>query len=252
MKKDKDPELKPKPNRVDCSGCNGEKVFDEFLEDVENDMKMERYKQFWDKHKKWMSFLATIAISGTLLIAFWQKYDAEQREEIATQLISAINLVEEGKDKEAAGLLTHIGGRYQNTYKFLAKLARAGILQKDAQNAEEAQGLYMSVMSGRAPAYIKELASILYVNSLLQKNEKIDDETGKKMRDILKRYRVSKNGFALLRREIEGLVAFKCGNLTEARQAFDEISKNEKTPQGMYMRVSLMIQAIQDQEEVKG
>ncbi|MDR1907313.1 MAG: tetratricopeptide repeat protein [Holosporales bacterium] len=232
------------------SSCDcKERVFDEFLDDIENDIKMEKYQQLWNKHGKLILIFATVVLAGVVLFPCWQGYDKEQREEISASLVNAQNLMEQGKIEEAVGLMTHIGARYQKTYKFLGKLSQAAILTSSdfSKNSEEIQGIYLSVLNNSAPEYIKELAAVLYVNAKLQRLSELDDAQGKELRDVLLKHRVSKNGIALMSKELEGIIAFKTKDYAAARKAFDEISKNENTPQGMHARISIMIQAIQDQ-----
>ncbi|MDR1597432.1 MAG: tetratricopeptide repeat protein [Holosporales bacterium] len=239
--------LKPASGSGASCSCQ-DKVFDEFLNDVENDMKMEHYQQLWKKYGKLISAGMTLVVGGTVMFAFWQKYDNERREEVAASFVNAQQLIEQGKTEDAVGLLVHIGSTYRGAYKALAKLSHAATLMAAdfAKNAEEIQGIYLSVLEQSIPAYMKELVSVLFVNAKLQQTADIDEAQGRELLTLLRKYRCSDNGFALLSKELEGVVAFKLGDFVTARQAFDEISKNEDTPAGMQSRISIMIQAIQD------
>jgi hypothetical protein len=255
MSKDKPPKDLSKSCKNQSKGCDcTEKVFDEFLEDIENDIKMERYQQLLSKYKKPISAVTTLVVGTVVFVAAWQNYDNERREKLSVSLINAIDIMEKSKDIEgfenALGLIAHIASQNQKTYKVLGQMLQAGALaNKDSKkNAPEVQEIYMSVMRGGAPGYIKELASVLYVQSKLQETQELDDNVGKQLIELLKKYRVSKSGFALLGKESEGLILFKLGDLPAARKVYDEISKNENTPHGMHARVSMMIQAIQDKE----
>jgi hypothetical protein len=255
MNKDKPPKDTSNGCKKSSKGCDcTEKVFDEFLEDIENDMKMERYQQLLKRYKKPISAVTTLVVGSVIFAAAWQNHDNDKREKLSASLLSAINMMENNTTDEgfenSIGLMAHIAGQNQKTYTVLGQMLQAGALaNKDSKkNAPEIQKIYMSVMQGKAPGYIKELASVLYVNSKLQEHAEIDAILGKQLLEILKKYSVSKSGFALLEKESEGLILFKLGDFVAARKVYDEISKNENTPRGMHTRVSVMIQAIQDQE----
>jgi hypothetical protein len=246
---------KDKPPKTTSKGCDcTEKVFDEFLEDVENDMKMERYQQLLKKYKKLISQVTTIVLGLAILVVSWQKYESDKKEEFATALLNAIDMGEKSTTadgfEDALGLMSHIANKNPRTYGVFGKLLYAAQLaKKDAQkNAPEIQRTHMSIMRGRAPGYIKELASALYVQSKLEEQTEVAPELGQELIGLLKKYRVSKSGYALLSKEQESMVLFKLKDFVTARKVLDEISRDEKTPAGMHFRVSLLIQAIQDQE----
>lgn len=231
-------------------GCScQERVFDEFLEDVEKDMKRERYQEIWARHGKLISTVTTAVLGGILVFAFWQRYDKEQREELSTQFLHAQALQSEGKTDDALEIMRMLAAKSQKGYAVIAQLSQAALLadQNFAKNADEIQVLYKGVLESSAPVYYKALAAVQYVNAGLQKlgTGELDAATQAEWLDLLRRFK-GEQGMGLAASEVEAFVLFKAGALDEARKVLNELSKNPKAPQAMQLRVGMMIQAIQD------
>lgn len=237
-------------NKDSAKGCDcQERVFDEFLEDVEKDMKRERYQELWAKYGRMISTITTLVLGGVLVLILWQRYDREQREDIASQLLQAQILKDQGKVDDALEVMRLLSQKSQKNYAVIAKLSQAAILieQDFAKNVDEIQALYKNILEGSASTYYKALAAIQYVNVGLQRlgtgtpNEALKAEWLK----LLRQYK-GQQGFGLSASELEALVLFRAGDFKAARSILNELSKNPKTPPAMQMRVGILIQAIQN------
>ena len=245
------------------SGCNKgkscdcqEKAFDEFLDGVERDLKLDHYQELWNKHRKLISSVGTVLLSALALTFLWQRYEVGQRTEAAGELIRSLYSAQSGKVDESLGIVRFLSTKHLKTYPTLAKFEQAALLaQSDfAKNVDSILFLYKDLMEDSIPAYMKELASILYVRTLMRRagQEPLDESQAKASLLILKKYRQkpakgqSVDGLNLLGLEIQGQLYFQLGDLQKARKSFDKISKNKNMPEMMQMRVRLMIQALQD------
>lgn len=236
-----------------------ERIFDEFLSDIENDLKKERYQVLWNKHGKWISAVGTLILGGLAVLALWQRYERGQRAEASTELLRAQNLAAAGKTDEALGIVRFLSTKHLRTYPVLAKFSQAALLAESdfEKNVDTILVLYEDLLSA-APAYYAEVASVLYASTLLRKTERtpLSEEQAKKALKILKKHRIkvekgqSATGVALLAKELEGRIYLQRGKLKKARKAFDDINRNENAPQHMRLRVQLLIQSIQDRPEL--
>ncbi|MDR2464520.1 MAG: hypothetical protein LBD36_02865 [Holosporales bacterium] len=235
-----------KRSQCDCS----ERVFDEFLEDIENDIKMEKYCELWKKHRKWVSALATVVSCVVIIFGFWNKYRNEQCQIYAGRFIEAQNLISQERNEDALAVIKDIENHDLKIYSVLSKLLHASILVKRdfAKNAAEAQLIYKSILDGSAPVYVKELAAVLYVNACLQHSDVVDEETAKKLQKILKTYSKSKakNGVSLLARELICVILLRTNKVEKAKKSIDKLCRNENIPPNMRFRLMLMLQYIQD------
>ncbi|MDR0625525.1 MAG: tetratricopeptide repeat protein [Holosporales bacterium] len=232
-------------------GQEKEHVFDEFIEDIENDIRLEKYEQIWKKHGKLISTAGTVFIGGCVLFGLWYKHNEDRREEVALQFIKAQNVAENGKLEEALSMMTFLASQNVGKYPILAKFSRAGLLVKDDfdKNIAEIKAIYKSIYSDSGcPAYFKHLAIVLYVNALLQERENLPEEQAKEALGLLRKCQnKNEDGLFLLAKELEGVILFLQKDFKEARAAFDTISRNKKTTEGMRKRIHIMIQAIQSQ-----
>jgi hypothetical protein len=228
-------------------------VFDEFLNDVENDIKMEKYKLLWKKYGKLFSSAATVCIAIAVFVTLWTKNEESRRKDFAKQFVSAQAAAEDDKLDIAAAIMSFLSSKKLGGYSVLAKMSNAGVLAKKdfKKNSEEIKKIYKSVFEDKkSPVYIKDLAKVLYVNTFLEwlGSAEISEEDANEMLGLLKTCK-GEDGFHLLAKEFEAMVYYKMRKFGEARHACDEISKNRKTSYGLRMRASIMIQAIQNQLE---
>lgn len=249
--------VKKKSGEKPSCDCR-ERVFDEFLEDVEKDMKMERYQALWAKHGKWISTVGTVLLGGVVVLAFWQRYEKGKREEAAMAMVRAQNLVAQERSEEALGVFRYLSTQNIKTYPEMAQLAQAALLaeQDFDKNAEEILVLYKDLMH-KQTGYTAEIATVLYVQTLLRKSGStpLDPDQAKEALGLLnlkKKDGKSKTleGVALLAKEMEGRIYLQQGDLEKARKAFDAITTTKDVPQQMMLRAQLMIQKIQSTEEV--
>lgn len=228
-----------------------ESVFDEFLNDIENDMRLEKYQKLWATYGKGLTAALTILLTAAVVFGLWNRYENGKREEIASHFLQAQGLMLEGRAQEALSHMKVLSEAGSKNYQILAQLSKAALLEKtDFENSvSEIQTLYKGIFERSAPAYFKELAAFLYANSVLRqfRLKEMDQKTADDLFALLEKYRgKNEEGIALLMTELKGLLWFKVGNNTKARGEFDKICKNAKTPPSMYVRASITIQAIQD------
>jgi hypothetical protein len=246
---------------------NGDAVFDEFLSEIESEIRIDKYKALWDRFGKILTIALTALLVVAALFLLWQRYDFSQREEISAQFIKAQELIDQNKAQEAITIMKFIEGRKQKNYAALAKLSRAALLAETdfKAHAKEIALIYKELFESSIPGYMKELCVVLYANTILQTilAEPQADSDSKteagavltpaareaKLRDLIIMLDAnvkSDGGFRLMAYELKGVILFKLGEMKQARAEFDKISKDEKAPAGMRSRVSIMIQAIQD------
>ncbi|MDR0632911.1 MAG: tetratricopeptide repeat protein [Holosporales bacterium] len=243
--------LKMKDKKTKGDTNNKDVVFDEFLNDIENDMRIEKYELLWKKYGKLLSFVAFAVIAAITIFNLRLRYNANQREEFASQFMRAQTLVQQGKLDEAVPMMSFLSSKKCGKYTVLAKMSHAGLLTKInfSENIETIKGIYKNVLSDRnTPAYYRDLATVYYVNASLQEigEKEIDDDTKAELLKLLSKCKKANGGFFLLAKEFEGVIHYKTGNFKKARKAFDTISRNEKTAEDMMARANIMIQAIQN------
>ena len=232
--------------------CCKDQVFDDFLNDVENDIKMEKYEEIWRKYQKHIKFFASLVLGCIVLFTLWQRYDTNRREEMAMQFINAQFVAEGGSLDKAATMMKVLSSKGHKGYSTFAKLSRASMLAEldFNENISEIKEIYKSLYSSnKSPAYVKTLSRLLFVNTSLQElgDNEVTNEWANEMLALLKKCDKDDGGFSLIAKELEGLIYYKIKDFKNARESFDYITKNENTPNDMRMRVSIMIQAIQNQ-----
>jgi hypothetical protein len=236
------PPLVPKPEQ--------DSTFDQFLKELESEIQLDKYKALWAKYGRFLTFLIGVLLLGLIFFGFWQRYQTEQKEEIAQQFQQAQALLSQGKKQEALSQMEFICQRTHKNYAILAQFVKAHLLAEEdfAKNVQTVKGLYKDILARPCPGYFKEIAAVSFVETVLLENENGPDEkTAQDLLALLETHRKNSDiGIALFMLEWEGYILFKIGKFDEARQKFDTITRQAKAPESMKKRIALMIQAIQD------
>lgn len=215
--------------------------FDEFLEEVENDIRKEKLLQLWKQYgKQVMGGVAAIVIliSG---YNFWSYYEKNKRIQMAEKLMAAQDFIGQGEADKAQTILSSLAADSHTIYQPLALFQKAGLVVQIGQKPEEALQIYhqLSVNPKIDPLW-RGLATLLGVMiGIDQPDAKIDD-----LLTQLSPLTTDQNPWRYLANEIKGVLLHRKGEHTQAAQLFAKLVQDSQTPPGISMRSRLMVQVV--------
>lgn len=212
--------------------------FDEFLVEVENDIRKEKMLQLWKQYGK--QVVAGV-VGITILISgynFWSYYEQNKRTQMAEKLIAAQDFIGQGETEKAQTILSSMATGSPTVYQQLALFQKAGLL---SQKPEEMREIYQQLAANtKIDPLWRDLATLLNVMvSIDQPNAKIDD-----LLMQLSALTTNQNPWRYLAKEIKGVLLHRKGDNTQAAELFAQLVQDNQTPSGISMRARLMVQIV--------
>ena len=213
----------------------------DFLEEVREDLKIEKWVTFWKKHQNTLigGIILAFLVGGGII--YWNHHTQTQNESWSELYEQGAVLAREGKVKEALSILDqlHTAGK---GYSGLSDLAKAAILQSDPSGENtlaKREEIYTSLMeNGKAETSFRELATLL--KAWTQLDQGIEKDTFEKLSFIGE----SESIWRFLALEALGLNALKSAEPQKAREFFEKILKHRFSSPELRARASAVLSRI--------
>ncbi len=215
--------------------------FDEFLKEVQNDIRKEKLLQLWKQYGKQVTGVVVgiiILVSG---YNFWSYYEKNKRTQMAEKLIAAQDFIGQGETEKAQTILSSLAVESHSAYQPLALFQKAGLLLQLGQKPEEILQTYQQLSANtKIDPLWRSLATLLGVMvSIDQPNAKFDDLLAQ-----LAPITTDQNPWRYLANEMKGVLLHRKGDNTQAAEIFAKLVQDNQTPSGISMRARLMVQIV--------
>lgn len=216
--------------------------FDEFMEEVENDIRNERYMNLWNRYGKFITGFAVAGIICLIGYNLWSQYDFRQRSKASDILIGAQNFALQGRQGEALSALKSLSDSTIAPYGILSKINEAGILSSgDANQKQQALKVYQDIID------TKHLDKVWHDVAIYQKVGLQSEQGDANLESLLKeleRIDFERSSIAALALELKGILLLHKGDKTQAGEIFVKLAQSKTAPDGVVMRSQLMAQMI--------
>jgi hypothetical protein len=204
------------------------KPYDEFIEDLEKDIRAENLKKIWSRFGKVITSGAIFLTLSVAAYMIWQKNLEHENKEQAIQFLKAQNLIAQGSAEQAIFCLKDLAEK-TTSYGIFAKLTLA------AQDQKNALAVYKEIFSQENSVFFKDLARVLYVTYAIDKKENLDN-----LKEILQP--ALKGPWDLIASDLYGFMLYKQNKFKEALSYFSKIAKEPKCPQDLKFRAQIFSQ----------
>lgn len=99
----------------------------DIFQEVEEDVRRERYEKLWKKYGNYIIALAVLIVAGVAAWQAWQRYDLAQRQNVSDQFQQASQLTASGNYVQAELAFDKLAKTAPTGYSNLAKLRLAGV-----------------------------------------------------------------------------------------------------------------------------
>jgi hypothetical protein len=99
----------------------------DIFQEVEEDVRRERYEKLWKNYGNYIIALAVLIVAGVAAWQAWQRYDLSQRQSVSDQFQQASQLATSGNYVQAEVAFDKITKTAPTGYSNLAKLRLAGV-----------------------------------------------------------------------------------------------------------------------------
>jgi hypothetical protein len=216
--------------------------FDEFLDEVEQDIRQAKFKHLWDKYGKLASSALTVVLVTLGGYSLWSNYQAREIERQSDYYIKAQTYLEQGETAKALALLKELSSGHK-TYATFAKFSEAAILAVpgDKQDLNKALALYQEIADdSRLEMVWRDTASLQFISLSFEKNPQQAEALLTKIEPLCGAGRP----LQALALEQKGVILYLLGKKTEAAEIFVQIVQLPGVPEGVKIRAQTMAQQI--------
>ncbi|MES2252662.1 MAG: tetratricopeptide repeat protein [Pseudomonadota bacterium] len=225
--------------------------FDEFLEDVEKDMRQEKFEKVWKEYGKLISTALVIAIGGSGGWVLWKNHKEKELSLTSQKFMKAQEKIDSGSINEGLGVFDSIMHDSSKTYASLAHIAKAALLiEKGGDDAKKAIALLVELSSNKSTDPImRDFAALTLIRVDLDSTglESIDEPTKAKLMShivTLNLLSAEKAPWALLALDLKGLILFSLKDYAKASDVYVKIAQTKDCPRGLQARAEIMSQLI--------
>jgi hypothetical protein len=220
--------------------------FDEFLEEVEQDIRHEKFEKYWQKYGKTATYVIAGVLLTTGMYSLWQNNHQAKIVAASETLISAQDNISQNKFDEGFSLLRHLSKDAPGIYQTLGRFSLATELSKDGanKNVNEAIKLYQDLAADKnVDGNLRDLAHIfkiaLEIESFGSNTSKMND-----LRLEIDPLTKEENPLHLLAMELKAILLLKASAKTEAAELFVKIAQDQNCPDSLKTRAQLMTTTI--------
>lgn len=209
----------------------------DIFEEVEEQLRSERYIQLLRRVWPWALAAALIALAAALGWWAWQGYRAKESAKASEGYAAALDTLQAGDSKKAFSMLEETRKHASRGYKTLALMQEGGI-RMDEGKTEEAVELFDQAASSAPSDLLADMARLKSAFALL------DTAPYAALEQRLKPLIDPKRPFSPAAREALAMAKLRAGRLKEARADFVVLRLLPDGTDGIHRRASLAIDAI--------
>ena len=206
-----------------------------FIQEVNEELKQERYLETWKKYGQYFVGVAIIAIGS---VAAWQWYkssivSAQQAQSV--DFTNAVALAGAGKTQDASKLFDKLARETDGGYAALARLRQAALVAKSG-DAKAASALYLQMAQDeKVPEVFRNLGTVLWGLHALE-SAKPDDAIAR-----LKPLTASGQTWRYTALELTAHYHRKAGRTDAAATIFKQLSTDNDAPRTLKQRAGEML-----------
>ncbi len=211
---------------------------DGFIREVEEELRSDRLKQFWDRFGLIIIGVAVAAVLATAGYRGWEWYSNSQASASGDRFLEALNLANGGDADAALAELDALQAEGFGQYPVLARM-RAATVRFNAGDADGAVADFDEIAGDRSvPVALRDMARLRAAYIL------VDHGSYEDVAARAEQLAAGDNPLRHSAREALGLAAFQNGRTADAQRLFDEIRADPVAPSGLAERARIMLELI--------
>lgn len=213
---------------------------DNFIQELEEDLRRERYMALWQKYGRYAVALALVVVIAVASSVAWRHYRTNERLKDSMAYNAALSLAEQGGGSTEAALaaLRQIAQSGSDSYAVLARFQEAALLTKNSKS-EEAVAVYDAVAANRdVDPLFRDLAVLMHALVMLDKGEP------QQLTVRLSPLTESSNPWRYSALELTALLAHRSGDAAKARAIYTTLADDPTTPRQLRGRAAEMLSVL--------
>jgi hypothetical protein len=210
----------------------------DIFQEIDEELRRENFAKLWARYGKYVIVLAVVLVLATAGVVQWRHYQQHQREAEGARYVGALNLAQQGKDKDAADAFAALARDSGGGRATLARLQEAALKARAGDTAGAIAAYDALANDGSAEPVFRDVATLLAAQYGLKDGEpkaiiaKLAPLTG------------ADNPWHPSALELTALAQLKAGDRTAARATYQRLADDLTAPQGLRARATEMLTAL--------
>jgi hypothetical protein len=205
---------------------------DQFIEEVDADLKRERQLALWHRYGRYAVAAALLAIIVAAAFVGWRNYQENRRAEAGLAYAIAVDAAGEGKIDEALESFRRLGADAPEGYSELARLQHAAQLARQGNEAAAAEVYDSLAKDSEVAEPFRNLALLLYGLAV------VDRADPAALADRIKPLAAATSPWRYSAQELTALLARRQGDDKSARDIFKRLADDPATPPSVRARAA--------------
>jgi len=194
----------------------------DIFQEVEEDVRRERYEKIWTLYGKYFVALAVLIVAGVAAFEAWQRYDLGQRQRVSDQLQEANQVASSGNYVRAETDLSAIAKDAPSGYADLAKFRLAGVYLAEGKRDQSVS--LLRELSGISDPILSSAARMRLAWTLADASPKPEIAT------LLQPLMTKDNPWRFAASEVIAYVDLKDGARNQAIGEYQQIAQDPAAP----------------------
>ena len=200
---------------------------DSLLREIDEDIRRERYAKLWKSYGSYVIAALVLLLAGVAGYMIWQERTTKQLGHAGEQFTAAVALA--SKDQAAAQAeLSAIAGDGPSGYAMLAAFQQAALLTNGDGERRAARTIYQELQQSLSDPIYRDLAVLLEAMVVLHQDVLPIDADA--IRARLRPLAEDGNPWRFSARELVSLLAWKSGQIAEAKDQLAALAADPQTP----------------------
>lgn len=210
----------------------------DIFREIDEELRKENLAKLWARHGRWVIVAAVLLVVATAFGVGWRQYREQRSAAEGARFAAALDLVRDGKDKDAVDAFAAIGRQSGAGHAMLARMEEAALKARTG-DLTGALTIYDQLAADTSldPVY-RAAATLLGAQAVLDKGD---------AKGAIQRLKSLTDGaspwhpFAI---ELTAFAQLKAGDSANARKSFQQLADDPNAPPGARQRAAQMIAAL--------
>jgi hypothetical protein len=210
----------------------------DIFQEVDEELRRDNFAKLWKRYGNYVIALAVAVVAATGGISWWRVHDLQQRQAEGTRAAEALALAGEGKDLDAANLLTVLASDAHAGRALISRFEAAALRAHAGDEAAAIASYDALAKDTSVDAVYRDLATLMWADRAL---DTVDPAV---VVERLAPLTAEGNPLHPSAIELTALAHLKAGDRNQARSDYQRISDDLSAPQGLRARATEMVAAL--------
>jgi hypothetical protein len=211
---------------------------DSFIREVNEELRSDQVRNAWKRYSRIIIGAAVVIVLGTAGHRLWTHWDSTQASDAGDKFLAALTLADQGKRDEAEAALQALEQDGYGAYGILARFRAASVLAEKGDPAGAVASFKTIGDDASIPEAVRNTSKVRAAWLL------VDTGTYEDVSAMVEAMATPTNAMRHAAREALGLAAYKAGDMTRAREWFEQIVEDAEAPRNVANRAQMLLDNI--------